>query len=113
MSAPVQALGGLVWLGNAALAMTDTGGSLVLGLDGRVTTLARPNAAGEHNLYPQASLPDGRTVLAVAARGSTTFGPVVAVVDETWPNPPPKCKVRLLHSSQCDEIDALFMIEYL
>jgi len=80
VSAPVQALGGLVWLGNAALAMTDTGGGLVrVGLDGRVTTLARPNAAGERNLFPQASLPDGRTVLAIAARGNTTFGPVFAV----------------------------------
>ena len=80
VSAPVQWLGGLVWLGNAALVMTDTGGALVrVGLDGRVAILAKPNAVSERNLFPQATLPDGRTVLTIAARGNTTFGPVVAV----------------------------------
>ena len=80
ISAPVQALGGLVWLGNAALVMTDTGGALVrVGLDGRMTTLSRPGAADVRNVFPLASLPDERTVLALLARGNTALGPVVAV----------------------------------
>ena len=77
----VQTLGGLVWLGNASLVMTDTGGRLVrAGLDGTVTVLARPDTAlGERNLFPQASFPDGRTVMALASRSSSTVGRLVAV----------------------------------
>jgi serine/threonine-protein kinase len=77
----VQTLGSLVWLGDAALVMTDTGGRLVrAGLDGSVKVIARPDsAAGERNLYPLAALPDGRTVIALAAQGNSSIGRLVAV----------------------------------
>jgi Tol biopolymer transport system component/tRNA A-37 threonylcarbamoyl transferase component Bud32 len=76
-----QTLGGMVWLGNAALVMTDTAGRLMrASLDGSATVIARPDtAAGERNLFPQAVLPDGRTVIALASKSNSAVGPLVAV----------------------------------
>ena len=85
IAASVQTLGGLAWLGNAALVMTDLRGGLArVTLDGRLTTFARPDTtAGERNLFPQASLPDGRTVLAIATRSNNAIGSLVAVDSRT------------------------------
>jgi eukaryotic-like serine/threonine-protein kinase len=85
VAASVQTLGGLAWLGNAALVMTDLRGGLArVTLDGRATTFVRPDTtAGEHNLFPQASLADRRTVLAVASRSNNTVGPLIAVDSRT------------------------------
>ncbi|HVO35720.1 MAG TPA: protein kinase [Gemmatimonadales bacterium] len=81
VAANVQTLGGVIWLDNASLVMTDTGGRLVrAGLDGSVRTFARPDtAAGERNLFPQVGLPDGRTVIAIASRNNSTLGRLLAV----------------------------------
>jgi Tol biopolymer transport system component/tRNA A-37 threonylcarbamoyl transferase component Bud32 len=76
-----QTLGGMVWLDNASLVMTDTAGRLIrVGLSGSATVFARPDtAAGERNLFPQAVLPDGRTVVALASKSTSVMGPLVAV----------------------------------
>ena len=81
VAAKVQTLAGGIWLDNSSLAMTDTAGRLVrVGLDGSVNVFARPDAAaGERNLFPQAALPDGRTVIALASRSNISLGPLVAV----------------------------------
>jgi serine/threonine-protein kinase len=76
-----QTLGGMVWLDNASLVMTDTAGRLMrVGLGGSATVFARPDtAAGERNLFPMAVLPDGRTVIALASKSNSAVGPLVAV----------------------------------
>jgi serine/threonine-protein kinase len=81
VAANAQTLGGMVWLGNASLVMTDTAGRLMrVGLDGSATVFARPDTtAGERNLFPQAVLPDGRTVIALASKSNSAVGPLVAV----------------------------------
>ena len=85
IAASVQTLGGMVWLGNVALVMTDLGGGLTrVTLDGRARTFARPDTvAGERNLFPQAALADARTVLALATRSNNAIGRLVAVDSRT------------------------------
>ena len=74
------ALNGVFWLDDATLVATDAqGGLLSLGLDGAQRTVAKPDpTAGERNLFAQAALPDRRTVLATAAKGTSSDGPLVA-----------------------------------
>ena len=71
---------GVFWLDNATLVATDAQGGLrSLTLDGTETAIAKPDtAAGEGNLFAQAVLPDGHTVLATAAKGTGSDGPLLA-----------------------------------
>jgi len=81
VAANVLTTGGVFWLDAAALVATDArGGVLRAGLDGTVTTIARPDStAGERNLYVQAALPDRHTLLVTVSTGTGTSGPVVAL----------------------------------
>ncbi len=90
VAADVETLGGLVWLDNASLVMTDTAGRLIrAGLDGTTRPFAHPDtAAGERNLFPAAALPDGRTVLTIVAAGNSTNGSLVALDSRTGTRTP-------------------------
>ncbi|HEV2291116.1 MAG TPA: protein kinase, partial [Gemmatimonadales bacterium] len=81
----VQALSTEVWLDNSTLvAANDRGGLITLSLAGKAMTVAEPDRkAGEQNLYPQAALPDGRTVLVIPSHGIGVVGPVVAIDTRT------------------------------
>jgi serine/threonine-protein kinase len=76
-----QAATGPVWLDDATLVTANDQGELErFGLDGTRTVLARPErATGEQNLFVQAVLPDGRTVLVISATGTQSVGRVLAV----------------------------------
>ena len=80
-----QALAGVVWLDRATLATTNSDGAVVrLRLDGETATIAEPDStAGEQNIYVQAILPDGRTLLAIASRGVSPTGQVIALDTRT------------------------------
>ncbi|HEU5358622.1 MAG TPA: protein kinase [Gemmatimonadales bacterium] len=77
----VQALSGMTWLNdNTLVASSDAGDLITISLSGTSTIAARPDrAVGEKNLYPEAALPDGRTMLVLPSHGSGIVGPVVAV----------------------------------
>jgi serine/threonine-protein kinase len=81
VAANALATAGVFWLDDATLVATDArGGVLLAGLDGRVTPIAQPDtAAGERNLYVQATLPDRHSVLVIVSTGTGTDGPVVTL----------------------------------
>ncbi len=76
-----QNLAQAVWLDDQSLVVTASDGSLSrLGLDGTISQIAVPNTAkNETYLGANAVLPDGHTILAIAAQGTGVNGAVVAI----------------------------------
>jgi Tol biopolymer transport system component len=80
IAANAAAASGMAWLDDQSLVVTDNAGALVrAGLDGSARTIASPDtAAGERYLFVGAALPDEHAVLAIASKGTSSTGPVVA-----------------------------------
>jgi len=76
-----QTLAQAVWLDDQSLVVTASDGSLSrLGLDGTISRIAEPDATKKETyLGVNAVLPDGHTILAIAAQGTGVNGTVVAI----------------------------------
>ncbi len=76
-----QALSQAVWLDDQSMVVTASDGSLsLLGLDGTISRIAVPDTAKKETfLGVNAVLPDGHTILVIAAQGTGVNGTVVAI----------------------------------